>query len=216
MMHPLRPLVHLVGFQQSHPSIIQIILDAIQANSKNFKQYNMQSYEFYDSSSQNLSVIYRETTKGDRMRTTDLGFLKYSFFRALVLIKPAVTILVFDWQTQPDTGYDWKIYEAQILNEIKQHQDKSMGARQSKIVLLIFLPLSENQSTIDEKLTSLKRASAQRGDDNIKTFFLLTSGFESLKAISKKFVKNLNDLCFQYYRDKKMAIKKKQKKLIKE
>ena len=91
-----------------------------------------------------------------------------------------------------------------------------MGARQSKIVLLIFLPLSENQSTIDEKLTSLKRASAQRGDDNIKTFFLLTSGFESLKAISKKFVKNLNDLCFQYYRDKKMAIKKKQKRLIKE
>jgi hypothetical protein len=69
---------------------------------------------------------------------------------------------------------------------------------------------------VDEKLTSLKRATAQRGDDNIKTFFLLTQGFDSLKAISKKFVKNLNDLCFQYYRDRKFVIKKKQKKLIKE
>ena len=62
----------------------------------------------------------------------------------------------------------------------------------------------------------MKRATAQRGDDNIKTFFLLTQGFDSLKAISKKFVKNLNDLCFQYYRDRKFVIKKKQKKLIKE
>lgn len=91
-----------------------------------------------------------------------------------------------------------------------------MGARQSKMVLLVFLPLSDNQTTVDEKLTSLKRATAQRGDDNIKTFFLMTAGFESLRNISKKFVKNLNDLCFQYYRDKKFIIKKKQKKLIKE
>lgn len=62
-------------------------------------------------------------------------------------------------------------------------------------MLLIFLPLNDATS-VDEKITSLKRAVAQRGDDNIKTFFLLTSGFEGLKNIAKKFVKNLNDLSF--------------------
>lgn len=45
----------------------------------------------------------------------ELGFLKYSFFKGLTQFKPAVTILVFDWQNQqPDstTGqYDWKFYE---------------------------------------------------------------------------------------------------------
>jgi predicted negative regulator of RcsB-dependent stress response len=29
----------------------------------------------------------------------------------LILYKPAVTILVFDWQLQ-DGGYDWRTYEA--------------------------------------------------------------------------------------------------------
>lgn len=82
-------------------------------------------------------------------------------------------------------------------------------------MLLIFLPLNDIGS-VDEKITSLKRAVAQRGDDNIKTFFLLTSGFEGLRNISKKFVKNLNDLTFAYYKEKKMQVKKKQKKLVKE
>ncbi|CDW91723.1 UNKNOWN [Stylonychia lemnae] len=179
--------------------------------------YNIQSYEFYDSSNQNLPIIYRDTSKGDRIKqsSTDLGFLKYSFFKSLTLFKPAVTIIVFDWQHQSDSNFDWKAYEAQVLAEIKSHQDKCPGARQSKIVLLIFLPLND-QGSVDEKITSLKRAVAQRGDDNIKTFFLLTTGFEGLKNISKKFVKILNDLSFQHYREKKMNIKKKQKKLIKD
>jgi hypothetical protein len=46
----------------------------------------------------------------------ELGFLKYAFFKNLTVFKPAVTILVFDWQSQqPDvnTGqYEWKQYEA--------------------------------------------------------------------------------------------------------
>jgi hypothetical protein len=69
---------------------------------------------------------------------------------------------------------------------------------------------------VDEKITSLKRAVASRGDDNIKTFFLLTSGFDGLKNIAKKFVKNVNDLAMTYYREHKFHVKKKQKKLIKE
>ena len=47
-MQPIKPLVHVIGFQQTHPDIIQITLEGIQANSKNFKSYNIQSYEFYD------------------------------------------------------------------------------------------------------------------------------------------------------------------------
>jgi hypothetical protein len=99
---------------------------------------------------------------------------------------------------------------------VKQHQDKCPGARQSKIVLLIFLPMADQTSSVDEKITSLKRAVAARGEENIKTFFLLTSGFEGLKNIGKKFVKNVNDLAFQYYREHKFNVKKKQKRLIKE
>ena len=71
---------------------------------------------------------------------------------------------------------------------------------------------------MDEKITSLKRAVASRGaeNDNIKTFFLLTAGMDGLKNIAKKFVKNIHDLAFQYYRERKFNVKKKQKRLIKE
>ena len=85
------------------------------------------------------------------------------------------------------------------------------------MVLLILLPILDQGSSVDEKITSLKRAVALRADnENIKTFFLLTSGFEGLKNISKKFVKNICDLAYQYYKEKKIAVKKKQKRLIKE
>lgn len=30
--------------------------------------------------------------------TQELGFLKYSYFKSTTLFKPAVTIMVFDWQ----------------------------------------------------------------------------------------------------------------------
>lgn len=39
---------------------------------------------------------------------------------------------------------------------------------------------------------------------------------EGLRNIQKKFIKNINDLAYNYYREKKFQIKKKQKKLIKE
>lgn len=44
----------------------------------------------------------------------------------------------------------------------------------------------------------------------------MTSGFDGLRNIAKKFVKNINDLAFTYYRERKFNVKKKQKKLIKE
>ena len=153
--------------------------------------------------------------KQDRQKTQDTGFLKYSFFKSLIVFKPAVTILVFDWQN-PQSVYDWKVYEAQVLAEVKQHQEKCAGSRTSKMVLLIFLPLNDAGS-VDEKITSLKRAVAQRGDETtIKTFFLLTSGLEGLRNVAKKFVKCVHDLAYQYYREKKFNVKKKQKRLLKE
>lgn len=60
--------------------------------------------------------------------------------------------------------------------------------------MLIFLPLND-QGSVDEKITSLKRAvAAQGGSENIKTFFLLTNGFDGLRNLSKKVAKNLSDL----------------------
>ena len=77
------------------------------------------------------------------------------------------------------------------------------------------MPIND-QGNVDDKIVSLKRAVAARGDENIKTFFLLTTGYEGLKVVQKKFVKNINDLSYNYYRERKFNIKKKQKKLIKD
>jgi hypothetical protein len=104
-------LIHIVGFQKTHQQILQITLDnSIVKESKNYKQYNVQSYEFYEGAAgQNAPAIYTQTSKGDRLKQNssangELGFLKYSFFKGITLFKPAVTILVFDWQSQqPDS-----------------------------------------------------------------------------------------------------------------
>ncbi len=71
--------------------------------SKNFRSYKILSYDFFDGGAQTIPEIFTSTGKGDRMRANtnlmaELGFLKYSFFKSLSLFKPAVTILVFDWQ----------------------------------------------------------------------------------------------------------------------
>ena len=58
-MNPLRPLVHIVGFQSVHPTILQMTLESNFAKeSKSFKSYNIQSYEFYESSKETQPVIY--------------------------------------------------------------------------------------------------------------------------------------------------------------
>lgn len=112
LMQPLKPLVHLIGFQQTHPVIIQIINEAIQQNPKNFKNFNIQSYEFYDQNKYKDQLIYDNPYKNDKTKNLELGYLKFSFFKSLILYKPAGTIIVFDWQNQDSLGYDWKTYEA--------------------------------------------------------------------------------------------------------
>lgn len=69
---------------------------------KNYRSYKILSYDFYDGGAANQPEIFASTGKGDRLRTntaimSELGFLKYSFFKSLTVFKPAVTILVFDW-----------------------------------------------------------------------------------------------------------------------
>ena len=50
MMQPLKPLVHLIGFRDTHPTIMQITLEATQSAAKNYKSFNIISEEFYDAS----------------------------------------------------------------------------------------------------------------------------------------------------------------------
>lgn len=97
---------------------------------KNYRSYNIHSHDFFDAGNgSNAPAIYSTTSKGDKLRMattstvmSELGFLKYSFFKSLVQFKPAVTIMVFDWQSHQGDGsgvYDWRIYEAQVLAEVK-------------------------------------------------------------------------------------------------
>jgi hypothetical protein len=80
---------------------MQITNEAIQANPKIFKQLNMQSYEFFNPDKPKNPSIYQVQPKLDKAKTgqdQQLCYLKTSFFRSLIMYKPAVTILVFDWQ----------------------------------------------------------------------------------------------------------------------
>jgi hypothetical protein len=45
---------------------------------------------------------------------------------------------------------------------------------------------------------------------------VLSNGFDGLRNIGKKFIKNINDLAFSYYREKKFSVIKKSKRLLKE
>jgi len=120
MLYNLHPLVHIVGFKPVHQQILQLTLEsAVVKESKNYKQYKILSHDFYDGgapSGATAADIYNQTGKADRLKMgTELGFLKYSFFKSLTMYKPAVSILVFDWQSQPPDNngtYDWKVYEA--------------------------------------------------------------------------------------------------------
>ena len=52
-----------------------------------------------------------------------------SFFKNLILYKPAVFILVFDWQNEDAQTYEWKNIEAEIIHMVKLHLDNCTGAR---------------------------------------------------------------------------------------
>lgn len=87
---------------------------------------------------------------------------------------------------------------------------------QSKIIILIFLPLNDPSVNLEECKQSLKRSIQASGEENIKANYLLSTGFDGLRNLSKKFAKNIQELCVTYYREKKGNIKRKQRRLVKE
>ena len=84
-------------------------------------------------------------------------------------------------------------------------------------MIIILLPQDlPTKINVDECRTSFKKAVTLSGDENIKSNFYFTSeGLDKLKTSGlKTFSKNLHELVVAYYREKKQATKKKQKKLI--
>jgi hypothetical protein len=54
----------------------------------------------------------------------ELGHIKIRFFDAITVFKPAVTILVFDWEDLALGLFDWPTCEEFIMLELKAFQDK--------------------------------------------------------------------------------------------
>jgi len=86
----------------------------------------------------------------------------------------------------------------------------------SKIIILILLPVNDASVNLEECKQSLKRSIQASGEENIKANYLLTTGFDGLKILAKKFAKNIQELCVTYYREKKANVKRKQRRLVKE
>ena len=49
----------------------------------------------------------------------ELGYLKQRFFDSITIFKPALTMLVFDWQTMGAGSFEWVRCESEILDEVK-------------------------------------------------------------------------------------------------
>jgi len=119
---------------------------------------------------------------------------------------------VFDWQKE--NSFDWRLYESSILNEVKRYRENHH--KHTKIILLIFLPLHD-QASVDEKITSLKKATSQsEHSEVIKTFFLISNGYEGLKVIAKKFQKIIQENLVVTCKEAKNRVKRKQKRVMKE
>lgn len=85
----------------------------------------------------------------------ELGFLKKLFFDSVTIFKPSVTVMVFDWQELVG-NFDWLKCEEEILEKIKSFQENCpVSAKDTKIVLLVMLPLNE-EVNVDKCKQSLK------------------------------------------------------------
>ena len=149
----------------------------------------------------------------------ELGHIKLRFFDSVSIFKPAVTLMVFDWQTMTPGSFEWIKCETTILEEVKSFQDRcQVSAKDTKIILLIMLPLDE-EVNVDKCKASLRAAiSQQQQDENqgqaVKHLTMIQNGIDGLKSNPKDFVKKIFEQCGQYYANKKRDIKTKQKRLI--
>ena len=88
----------------------------------------------------------------------DRGYIKLRFFDSVCIFKPAVTVMVFDWQTMAPGSFDWPKCEGEILEEVKSFQERcQVSAKDTKIIILIMLPLDE-EVNVDKCKASLRTA----------------------------------------------------------
>ena len=68
--------------------------------------------------------------------------MKLRFFDSVSIFKPAVTVMLFDWQHEPAASFDWVRREEQILSELKGFQEKcAVTALATRIILVVLMPL---------------------------------------------------------------------------
>ena len=95
-----------------------------------------------------------------------------------------------------------------------------MSAKDTKIILLIFLPLNE-EVNVDKCKQSLKAQIQQYQQqqeelgqthiNGVKHVFIIQNGIEGLKSSPKEFIKKIYEQSTQYYTGKKKDIKNKQR-----
>jgi len=247
---PILPLVVLIGPLQCTTWVQRIIREqmkqirqqAAQSTSVHDLQetskhnIRIKCYEFYNTyrSAQNpdgqleMPPFYKEQQYGfnggifkKHANQHELGHIKLRFFDSITVYKPAVTVMIFDWQTQSAASFDWPRCENKILEEVKNFQERcAVTAKDTRIILLIMLPLS-GETPVDKCRTSLKNAlqqSQQNHDENtglgVKQVLMMPKGIEGLRSNPKDFIKKLTEQCSQFYANKKRDIKAKQRRLI--
>lgn len=181
------------------------------------------NYSQKDPGSQ-LPSFYKEQQGGRNSRLfwksheQELGYLKLRFFDSVTIFKPATTIFCFDWQMLAIGAFDWLECEKFIVDQIFDFRENcSITAKQTRIMLCIFLPLNEEVNA-DECRNSLKKSINQRSPEdpwhaNIKQIYVFTNGYAQMEH-NKDFTKKVFENTTNYYLYKKRENKAKQKKLI--
>ena len=234
--NPIQPLVVLIGPLYATTALKKIINDqtklmrqqaaqaAGQVDMPETSQHNLKvsQYDFYRNyrSPDNpdceaeMPTFYKEQLGGfssglfKKTTQSELGYLKLRFFDSVSIFKPAVTVMLFDWQHEPAASFDWVRREEQILNELKSFQEKcAVTATGTRIILLILMPLQNGSGPgevqIDKCRASLRSALAASGNTNqvpegeaplslgVKHYLLMGKGVEGLKVNPKDFIKKI-------------------------
>lgn len=192
----LRPVVTIIGGQRV---LDQLIKQIVTGNS--FEQrMDYESLEF----SHNFE-IRRDAKMFDKY--VSQGILKLSWTTKCRKFVPASILLVFDWCGQ---GIDsptlespeWKHKETTILRYLRKFKEQCKG-RLVKIAILCMLGSSNEEQSIDEKMSSLKK----NGEIDTKGLVLLKHKLEEGDACSK-LKKFLWEGCINHYKDEIDRIKK--------
>lgn len=127
----------------------------------------------------------------------ELGYIKERFFDSITIFKPAVTIMVFDWENMQPGTFQWPACEIEVVDNVKNFLENcQVSAKDTKIIIIIMLPRCEEVS-VDKCKTSLKNAlSTQSSQEDetkasVKNVFMIQNGMDGLKNNPKDFVKKI-------------------------